>query len=66
MSEQGLLGVVLYRSSEAQWLRTSAIWIERHDPERARLWRWLSEELDAAERRTHTPQKRQKVNQPHA
>ena len=48
------LGIVLYRSSEAAWLRQSAAMVEHRDPERARIWRWLAAELDAKERHDAT------------
>ena len=48
------LGIVLYRSSEAAWLRQSAAMVEHRDPERARIWLWLAAELDAKERQDAT------------
>lgn len=47
------LGIVIYRTSQAAWLRHSADWIQRLDPERARIWRWLADELAESEARAH-------------
>ena len=52
--KQSELGIVLYRSSQASWLRQSAAMVEHRDPERARIWLWLAAELDAKERQDAT------------